>query len=115
MQTEIDCDNRDGGLIPGMYTESELSLHQKANALTVPLEAVVRNGDDATVLAVNSQSLLEERHVKLGLEDNARVEVLSGLSEGDRVVIGNRSQFRPGQKVQPKLINTQESNGAGGN
>jgi hypothetical protein len=32
------------------------------------------------------------------------VQVLSGLSEGDRVVIGGRSQFRPGQKVQPREI-----------
>jgi RND family efflux transporter MFP subunit len=114
MDTEIDCENRDGRLIPGMYTESEISLHQKQNALTLPMEAVVRNGDDATVLAVNSQNVLEERHVKLGLEDNARIEVLSGLSEGDLVVIGNRSQFRTGQKVQPKLVSVQESNAAGG-
>lgn len=115
METEIDCENRDGRLIPGMYTESEISLHQEANALTLPLEAVVRNGDDATVLAVNSQNILDERHVKLGLEDNARVEVLSGLSEGDRVVIGNRSQFHSGQKVQPKTVSEQETNPAGGN
>lgn len=114
METEIDCENRDGRLIPGMYTQSEISLGQKANALTVPLEAVVRNGDDATVLAVNSQTLLEERHIKLGLEDNTRVEVLSGLSEGDRVVIGNRSQFRIGQKVQPKLVDVQKNGAAGG-
>jgi RND family efflux transporter MFP subunit len=115
MQTEIDCDNHDGRLIPGMYTETELSLREKPNALTIPLEAVVRNGDDATVLAVNSQSVLEERHVKLGLEDNSRIEVLSGLAEGDRVVIGNRSQFRSGQKVQPKLVSAQETNPAGEN
>ena len=113
METEIDCDNRNGRLMPGMYTESELSLDQKPNALTVPLEAVVRNGDDANVLAVNSQNVLDERHVKLGLEDNSRVEVLSGLSEGDRVVIGNRSQFHAGQKVDPKLIGA-PANSAGG-
>jgi RND family efflux transporter MFP subunit len=115
METEIDCENRDGRLMAGMYTESEISLHQKPNTLTLPLEAVVRNGDDATVLAVNSQNTLDERHVKLGLEDNSRVEVLSGLSEGDRVVIGNRSQFRAGQKVQPKLIGTQAGHAAGEN
>lgn len=114
METEIDCENRDGRLMPGMYTESELFLLQKPNALTVLLEAVVRNGDDATVLAVNSQNILDERHVKLGLEDNTRVEVLSGLSEGDRVVIGNRNQFRAGQKVQPKIVSPQEMNPAGG-
>jgi RND family efflux transporter MFP subunit len=115
METEIDCDNRDGRLIPGMYTETRLSLLQKNNALTVPLESVLRNGDDATVLAVNSQNVLEERHVKLGIEDNARVEVVSGLAEGDRVVIGNRSQFRPGQKIQPKPTSPQTSTPVGGN
>lgn len=115
METEIDCENHDGRLIPGMYTETELDLAQKNNALTVPLEAVLRNGDDATVLAVNSQNVLEERHVKIGIADNARVEVLSGLSEGDRVVVGNRSQFRPGQKVQPRLISLEATAPAGGN
>ena len=115
MQTEIDCENRDGRLMPGMYTDTVLSLREKKNALTIPLEAVVRNGDDATVLMVNSQNILDERHIKLGIENNAVVEVLSGLSEGDRVVIGNRSQFRSGQKVQPKQVTMQESGAAGGN
>jgi RND family efflux transporter MFP subunit len=115
METEIDCENRDGRLIPGMYTQTELSLREKKDALTVPLESVVRNGDDATVLAVNSQNILEERHIKLGLEDNARVEVLSGLAEGDRVVIGNRSQFHAGQKIQPSQVSAHGNDVAGGN
>jgi RND family efflux transporter MFP subunit len=114
METEIDCDNRKGRLMPGMYTESELSLGEKPNALTLPLEAVVRNGDDAVVLGVNAQNIVDERHVKLGLEDHSHVEVLSGLSEGDRVVIGNRSRFRPGQKVQPKIVSAPEESPAGG-
>jgi RND family efflux transporter MFP subunit len=115
METEIDCQNRDGRLLPGMYTDTQLLLREKKNALTIPLEAVVRTGEDATVLAVNAQDLLEERHVKLGIEDNSRVEVVSGLSDGERVVIGNRSQFHNGQKIQPKEVSSQEKNTAGGN
>jgi RND family efflux transporter MFP subunit len=114
METEIDFENRDGHLIPGMYAETQLSMREKKNALTVALEAVTRNGDDATVLAVNSQNILEERHVKLGLEDNARVEVLSGLSDQDRVVIGNRSEFRNGQKIQPKDVPSPAGDATGG-
>jgi RND family efflux transporter MFP subunit len=102
METEIDCDNRSGRLIPGMYTETRLSLREKRNALTIPLEAVSRNGDDATVLAVNTQNIVEERHIRLGLEDRARVEVLSGLTDGDRVIIGNRAEFHNGERIQPK-------------
>jgi RND family efflux transporter MFP subunit len=114
METEIDFENRDGRLIPGMYAETRLSMREKKNALTVPLEAVTRNGDDATVLAVNAQNILEERHIKLGLEDNARVEVLSGLSDQDRVVIGNRSEFRNGQKIQPKDVAAPAGDTTGG-
>jgi RND family efflux transporter MFP subunit len=113
METEIDFDNHNGRLIPGMYTETRLSLQQKKDALTIPLEAVTRNGDDATVLLVNAKGAIEERHVKLGLEDSARVEVISGLSEGDRVVIGNRSQFRNGQKVQAREVSVGGANRAG--
>jgi RND family efflux transporter MFP subunit len=113
METEIDFDNRDGHLIPGMYAETQLSLREKKDALTVPLESVTRDGEDATVLAVNPQNIVEERHVKLGLEDSVRVEVLSGLTDKDRVVIGNRSQFRSGQKIQPKEI-TSDSSKTGG-
>jgi RND family efflux transporter MFP subunit len=104
METEIDFDNRDGRLIPGMYAETQVSLREKKDALTVPLEAVTRNGDDATVLAVNAQNEIEERHIKLGLEDSSRVEVVSGLSDHDRVVIGNRSQFHNGEKISPKDV-----------
>jgi multidrug efflux pump subunit AcrA (membrane-fusion protein) len=89
-----------------MYTETRLSLREKKNALTIPLEAVSRNGEDATVLAVNKQNVIEERHVRLGAEDETRVEVLSGLSEQDRVVVGSRTQFRSGETVQPKEVST---------
>jgi RND family efflux transporter MFP subunit len=104
MATEIDVENRDGHLMPGMYTETHLALREKNNALTIPLESVARDGDDATVLALTPQNKIEERHVRLGAEDNKRVEVVSGLSEGDRVIIGNRSQFRAGQIVEPKEV-----------
>jgi RND family efflux transporter MFP subunit len=104
MQTEIDFENRDGKLIPGMYTETQLTLAQRANALSVPLEAVAQNADGATVLLVSLNNTVEERKVTLGIQGKARVEVVSGLNEGDRVVIGNRSQFREREKVQPKEI-----------
>ncbi|HLZ93156.1 MAG TPA: efflux RND transporter periplasmic adaptor subunit [Candidatus Acidoferrum sp.] len=104
METEIDFDNRAGRLIPGMYTETRLSLREKKNALTVPLEAVSRNGDDTTVLAVSPDNIVEERKVRLGVEDSTRVEILSGLSESDRVIIGNRSEYHNGEKIQPKDV-----------
>jgi RND family efflux transporter MFP subunit len=104
METEIDFANKDGRLIPGMYAEATLSLAKNANELCVPLEAVARNDNEATVLVVNKNNEIEERKIKLGFEGEAYVQVLGGVAEGDRVVIGSRSQFHPGQKVQPKDV-----------
>ena len=107
MHTEIDFQNSDGKLLPGMYVEATLSQSQKKNALTVPLEAVEMNGnDEGSVLVLNSQSVLEERKVRLGVEGSTQIEVTSGLSEGDLVVVGSRSQFRSGMKVKPKQMDT---------
>ena len=113
METEIDFDNRSGKLISGMYTETQLVLAEKPNALSVPLEAVAENGNDATVLLVTPQSTIELRKVRLGIPGKSRVEVVAGLKEGDRVVIGNRSQYREGEKVQPKEAAPMNSNGGG--
>jgi RND family efflux transporter MFP subunit len=112
MDTQIDVENRNGSLMPGMYTQTILSLHEKKNALTIALQAVNRNGEEATVLAVNAQNIVEERHVRLGVEDEKGVEVLSGLNDGDRVIIGNRSEFHNGLKIQPKEINAPAKTGS---
>src|ERR1700730_14977595 len=104
METEIDFANKDGRLIPGMYAEATLSLEKNVLELCVPSEAVARNNNEATVLVVNKNNEIEERQIKLGFEGEAYVQVLGGVAEGDRVVIGGRSQFHPGQKVQPKDV-----------
>jgi RND family efflux transporter MFP subunit len=115
METEIDVDNRDGQLIPGMYVEARLSLRDKQNVLVIPLQAVTRNGEDATILVVTPQNIVEERHIGLGVEDSTYVEVLSGLSEGERVILGNRSLFRAGQKVRPREVTAMPTNATSGN
>ena len=104
MHTEVDVPNPDNTLVPGMYAEVNLTLAKKDDALVVPIEAVSRNGPRATVLFVDPQNEIQEREVTLGMESANRVEVVSGLNESDRVVIGNRSQFRVGEKIVPKLI-----------
>jgi len=88
-------------------------LAEKPNALSVPLEAVAQNGNEATVLALTVQNTLEERKVELGIQGKSRVEVVAGLKEGDRVAIGNRSQYRAGEKVQPKEFAPMGANGGG--
>jgi RND family efflux transporter MFP subunit len=103
MITEIEVPNADLELVPGMYATVVLKVEKHEQALAVPTEAV--GGEkNHTVYVVNHNNLIEEREVKLGLETPDKYEVLSGLQEGDLVVIGSRAGFQAGQKVEPKLI-----------
>ena len=104
MHTEIDVANPDGTLVEGMYAEAKILLLKKNSVLTVPVQAVQRNGAQASVLVVNAQGRVEERQVKLGQEGSERVEVTAGVGENEQVIIGSRSDFRVGEKVEPKRI-----------
>jgi RND family efflux transporter MFP subunit len=115
METEIDFANSNGKLLPGMYAETVLELADRKDVLVVPMEAVAQNAGEAKILVVSPQNIVEERKVKLGLQGKSRVEVLSGLTEGERVIIGNQSQFRSGEKVAPKEIKVGDMESGGTN
>ena len=106
METEVDVPNPGLILVPGMYAEVTLTVERRNGALAVPLEAVAHPEQSPTVLLVGAGNRLEERAVTLGLETARRIEIRSGLREGNLVLVGSRTQFRPGQKVEPKLIET---------
>ena len=98
-------------LKPGMYASADLELDQRRQALTVPVQAVARKENKTTVMLVNAQGQLESREVMIGLETPTRLELTSGVAEGELVVIGNQSQLRPGQRVEPKLTALGEAKG----
>lgn len=111
MQTEIDVPNPKLELVPGMYAYASLALERRNNVLTAPVEALDRRGDRVTVLRVDARGKIERVPVELGLETPNRVEIVSGLTAGDAVVVSARSQLREGQVVQTKLIDLPASRG----
>jgi RND family efflux transporter MFP subunit len=103
MEVEVDVVNRGLKLIPGVYATVALKLDHREKVLAVPAEAVSRQ-KTCTVIVLNQQNEIEERPVTLGLETPEKIEVLAGLNENDLVMVGSRAQVRPGQKVEPKLL-----------
>ena len=105
MDTEVDVPNPNLVLIPGMYAQANLTLDHRNRVLTAPIVAVDLAGNDASgqVVVVTPDNQLEIRKVQLGLQTDNKVEVRSGLREGELVVTGNRSTLRQGQQVRPKL------------
>ncbi len=106
METEVDIPNPAGTIKPGMYGYAILRLDRRQNALAVPVQAVSGHGSEATVMVVDANKKLEERHIDAGLETPTRIEILSGLKEQDLVVLGSRSRLKSGAPVEPKLVNT---------
>jgi RND family efflux transporter MFP subunit len=100
MHTEVDVQNPTGTLLPGLYAEVTLTLNKDAEALAVPLSAVERESDQASVDVVDGSGRINIRQVHLGIETANDVEVLSGLREGDQVVISDRSSLTAGEQVQ---------------
>jgi RND family efflux transporter MFP subunit len=103
MHTEVDVPNPERALIPGLYAEATLALDRVADALAVPLQAVNQTTDQASVMIVDSSNKVQTRPITLGIQTPNEAEVLSGLNEGDRVVLSDRSGLKPGESVQPRI------------
>ncbi len=114
MQVEIDVPNDKYKLQPGMYADVRLQVQNHPDALTVPIQAVQHENGKSQVLVLDQHNRVQPRQIETGLEDPSRVEVLSGLAEGDRVIVGNFGSFQAGQVVEPKLAKLTDSSEAGG-
>src|SRR5262252_613022 len=102
MATEVDVQNTDRVLVPGMYADVSLALAGAKDVVAVPVQALDRAEDKTTVLVVDRGTIVR-RTISVGLETPDRVEVTSGVADGDLVVIGNRSQLREGAVVATRL------------
>ncbi len=100
MTVEADIPNADLSIISGLYVIGSFPLERAKGALTLPVQAI-RTPDNPSVLVVSKDGIIEKRAVKLGVETPSRVQIVSGVAEGDAVVLGNSSELEPGMKVVP--------------
>ncbi|HEX4785613.1 MAG TPA: efflux RND transporter periplasmic adaptor subunit [Candidatus Sulfotelmatobacter sp.] len=104
MHTEVDVKNRDRVLMPGLYADADVDLEHRDDIPTVPLQAVNHEGNRTTVFVVGKNSELEDRPITLGLQTANDAEVISGLAEGEEVVVSDRSGLKPGETVHPQIV-----------
>lgn len=92
----------DGGAAPapkpGMSAVVRLAVRRSENATAVPASAIVTSGRETIVWAVRG-GRAERRVVRLGAQGDTVVEVLSGVSPGERVVVRGADTVRPGQTL----------------
>lgn len=106
MATEVEVENPQGTMKPGMYARVDLTLRESRAATAVPVQAVVQ-GKEPRVLVVREDGTLEERPIVIDLETPSKVGISSGLKAGEVVVVGSRSGLQPGQHVEAKVTELQ--------
>jgi RND family efflux transporter MFP subunit len=110
METEVDVENRDLSITPGMYANTMLQLASVKNVVTVPVEAIVLDAHgQSTVYALDSENHVHIRAVTVGLEGSKLAEIKSGLASGDRVILGGQDKYQENEEVTPTFASTPAS------
>lgn len=90
--------NADGRLKPGMLMSVSVLVSDR-EAISVPESALVAQGDKRFVFKIDAETKAQRVEVKTGLVLPGRVEILDGLTEGDRIVTQGTNKVIPGQPV----------------
>lgn len=92
-------DNASGVIKPGMFANVSLAIAGKENVLAVPTDAVIFHGGKNVVYIVNGQTAVEKT-VTTGLESGTETEIVSGLSEGDVIIVTGQSFIQDGSEIK---------------
>jgi RND family efflux transporter MFP subunit len=108
MHTEVDVPNPQRVMLPGLYAEADLIVDKKVDIPSVPVQALSHEGNRTIAMVVDPDGTVEERTVQVGIQTSAYAEIVSGLKEGDDVIVSDRSGIKPGEKVHPQQIEVLE-------
>ncbi|HZW59031.1 MAG TPA: efflux RND transporter periplasmic adaptor subunit [Woeseiaceae bacterium] len=91
-------DNEDGRLAPGMFGRFDIRYEKHAATLNIPAQSVVQEDGESVVYRVDNGTA-HRQPVEIGIVANGRAEVLSGLADGDVVVVSGSGGLRDGSQV----------------
>ena len=102
---EVQVPNADGALLPGMYTQVDLSLTlapqaRAAAPLLVPADALIVRADGTQVAVVRPDHRVHLQKIEPGRDYGDRLEVLAGLQDGD-IIVPNPGDLREGMEIDP--------------
>ena len=100
MLVEVQVPNADGALLPGMYAQVDLSNSQGRPPMLIPSDAVIVRADGTQVAVVRPDSTVHLQNIQVGRDYGDRMEVLSGLREGDKIIANPGDTAREGVKVE---------------
>jgi RND family efflux transporter MFP subunit len=109
---EIDVDNRSGELLPGSLAQVHFKLPSSGPTFIVPISAVLFRHEGLRVGTVVNGSTAHLAPVVIGVDDGATVQIVSGLSAGDKVIQDPPDSLIDGEKVT--VVSSEKSAAAEG-
>lgn len=107
---EVQVPNPEGKLLPGMYVEVDLHLPRKDPPLLLPSDTLSVRPEGTLVAVLKPDNSVHFQRVDLGRDFGSNIEILSGLTEGQRVIANPNDSVQEGVKVHP--ISLAGGNGA---
>lgn len=102
-RVRVELPNPDLALLPDMYADVDIVTGSGDAVVAVPQSAVIDSGERQVVILDRGDGRFEPREVKLGRKGDGYVEALSGIAEGDRVVVGGNFLIDAESNLQAAL------------
>jgi len=96
---EVTVDNPGLVLRPGMFIKADIVVEQRADIIVIPKELVLSR-QNRSVVFVEEEGRAQQRYIETGLSDDLMVEVIDGLSEGERLITSNFETLRSRTQVR---------------
>jgi len=97
-EVEVLISNPENKLKPGMFARVQLVIAKRTYVVKVPLEAVTQ-GEKGRVIFLAANGVARASDVKLGISDGVDVEVISGVTEGDKVIVQGNVGLKDGARI----------------
>jgi len=101
---EVQVPNPEGKLLPGMYVDVDLHLPRKDPPLLLPSDTLSVRPEGTMVAVIGPNSTVHFQRVNLGRDFGSNIEILSGLTEGQRVIANPNDSVQEGVRVHPVLL-----------
>ena len=108
MRAEVQLQNPDGDLKPGMYAQVTVKLETRQQAVMVPSRAIRVRGRDISIMVAEG-SVAKSIPVKLGYDDGIWVEITSGLSGEEQVIVAANGAVSSGDGIRAVPLTVEDS------
>jgi membrane fusion protein (multidrug efflux system) len=100
MVVEVDIDNKNNLLKPGMFANVDFILDVHNDVLILPVQTILKDDKGTFVYMMSPDSLAQKLYIEKGIEQNNQSEVISGLDDNSKIVVSGQELLKDGMRLR---------------